>query len=61
MMRRGPASQPGATSRVRHALAVALALSGNTREAKMLLLTDLSPADAAAALARYQTFDATEK
>jgi hypothetical protein len=39
MMLRGPASQPGATPRMRQDLAVAL--SGNTREAETLLLTDL--------------------
>jgi Flp pilus assembly protein TadD len=58
---RGPASQPGATPRVRQDLAVALALSGNTREAEKLLLTDLSPGDAAAALAGYQALDDTGK
>jgi Flp pilus assembly protein TadD len=58
---RGPASQPDATPRVRQDLAVALALSGNTREAGKLLLTDLSPSDAAAALAGYQALDPTGK
>jgi len=57
-MLRGPASQPDATPRVRQDLAVALALSGNPREAEKLLLTDLSPRDAAAALAGYQALDA---
>ena len=41
--------------------ALALILSGNTQEAKQLLLTDLSPADAAAALAGYQALDAAVK
>jgi hypothetical protein len=40
---------------------MALALSGNPREAEKLLLTDLSPGDAAAALAGYQALDATHK
>jgi Flp pilus assembly protein TadD len=60
-MLRGPASQPDATPRVRQDLAVALALSGNPREAETLLLTDLSPGDAAAALLGYQALDATKK
>jgi Flp pilus assembly protein TadD len=60
-MLRGAASAPGATPRVRHDLAVALALSGRLREAEKLLLTDLSPGDAAAALAGYQALDATHK
>jgi Flp pilus assembly protein TadD len=60
-MLRGPAAQPDATPRVRQDLAVALALSGNTQEAEKLLLTDLSPADAAAALAGYEALDAQPK
>jgi Flp pilus assembly protein TadD len=58
---RGPGSQPGAAPRLRQDLAMALALSGNPREAEKLLLTDLSPGDAAAALAGYQALDATHK
>jgi Flp pilus assembly protein TadD len=46
---------------MRQDLAVALTLSGNTREAEKLLLTDLSPADAAAALAGYEALDAKVK
>jgi len=60
-MLRGPAAQPGATPRMRQDLAVALTLSGNTHEAEKLLLTDLSPADAAAALAGYEALDAKVK
>jgi len=58
---RGPATRPDATPRMRQDLAVALTLSGNTREATQVLLTDLSPSDAAAALAGYQALDAAEK
>jgi Flp pilus assembly protein TadD len=46
---------------VRQDLAVALALSGNTGEAEKLLLTDLSPSDAAAALAGYRALGVTVK
>jgi Flp pilus assembly protein TadD len=60
-MLRGPGSQPNAPPRVRQDLAVALALSGNPREAEKLLLTDLSPGDAAAAVAGYRALDATAK
>jgi Flp pilus assembly protein TadD len=59
LMLRGPASGPDATPRVRQDLAVALALSGNMREAWKVLLTDLTPGDAAAALAGYQALDAS--
>ena len=47
--------------RLRQNLAVALTLSGNPREAEKLLLTDLSPGDAAKALAGYEALDATKK
>ena len=57
----GPGTRPDAPTRVRQNLAVALALSGNPRAAEKLLLTDLSPGDAAAALAGYQALDATHK
>jgi Flp pilus assembly protein TadD len=57
-MLRGPASGTDATARVRQDFAVALALSGNAREAEQVLLSDLSPSDAAAALAGYQALDA---
>ena len=60
-MLRGPGSRPDATPRVRQDLAVALALSGNPREAEKLLLTDLSPSDAASALAGYRALVATIK
>jgi Flp pilus assembly protein TadD len=60
-MLRGPGSRPDATPRVRQDLAVALALSGNSKEAKKLLLTDLSPSDAVAALAGYEAFNAKPK
>jgi hypothetical protein len=59
MMLRGPGSQPGATPRMRQDLAVALC--GNTREVAKLLLSDLLPADAAAALAGYEALDATAR
>jgi Flp pilus assembly protein TadD len=58
---RGPASQADATPRVRQDLAVALTLSGDTRDAEKLLLTDLSPGDTAAALAGYQALDDVRK
>jgi Flp pilus assembly protein TadD len=58
---RGPGSQPDAAPRVRQDLAVALVLSGNTGEAEKLLLTDLSPADAAAALVGYRALGITVK
>ncbi len=60
-MLRGPASRADATPRVRQDLAVALMLSGNKREAEKLLLNDLTPSDAAAALAGYQALDAAEE
>lgn len=60
-MLRGPAAQPDATPRVREDLAVALALSGSPKEAEKLLLTDLSPRDAAAALAGYQALNDPQK
>ncbi len=60
-MLRGPGSQPDAAPRVRQDLAVALALSGDTGEAQKLLLTDLSPSDAAAALAGYRALGITVK
>ena len=56
-MLRGPGSRPDATPRVRQDLAMALALSGSPREAEKLLRTDLSPVDAAAALAGYEAFN----
>jgi len=61
VMLRGPGSQPDAPPRVRQDLAVALALSGNPGEAEKLLLTDLSPSDAAAALAGYRALGITVK
>jgi type IV secretory pathway ATPase VirB11/archaellum biosynthesis ATPase len=60
-MLRGPATQPDATPRTRQDLAVALALSGDKDAAEKLLLTDLSPTDAAAALAGYEALNATAK
>jgi len=60
-MLRGAGSRPDAAPRVRQDLAVALALSGNTGEAEKLLLTDLSPSDAAAALAGYRALGITVK
>jgi Flp pilus assembly protein TadD len=60
-MLRGRASLPDVTPRVRQDFAIALALSGNRREAEKLLLTDLSPADAAAALSGYEAFNAVKK
>ncbi len=60
-MLRGPGSQPDAEPRVRQDLAVALALSGNSGEAEKLLLTDLSPSDAAAAVAGYRALGITVK
>lgn len=60
-MLQGPGSSPGAAPRVRQDLAVALVLSGNPGEAEKLLLTDLSPADAAAALAGYRALGITAK
>ncbi len=60
-MLRGPGSQPDATPRVRQDLAVALTLSGNPGEAERLLLTDLSAADAAAALAGYRALGPDNK
>jgi Flp pilus assembly protein TadD len=56
-MLRGPASGPDATPRVRGDFALALVLSGSPKEAEKLLLTDLSPGDAAAALAGYQALN----
>jgi Flp pilus assembly protein TadD len=60
-MLRDAGSRPDATPRLRQDLAVALTLSGNPREAEKLLLTDLSPGDAAKALAGYEALDATKK
>ena len=46
---------------MRDDLALALALSGSPKEAEKLLLTDLSPGDAAAALAGYQALNDPHK
>jgi hypothetical protein len=59
MMLCGPVSQPAAMPRMRQYLAVALC--GNTREVEELLLSDLWPADAAAALAGYEALDVTAR
>jgi Flp pilus assembly protein TadD len=59
--RGSPASLPDATPRVRHDFALALALSGNPREAETVPRADHSPDEVAAAPAGHQALDVAHR